>query len=625
VKISCRTSIVPALAAFAAILLWPLASEAQLPRDPVERAKVIAQIFEANARQLTLFDRAGNELARVGARDLYSQPVISPDKTRIAVIKPDVEKETNDVWVINIATANAVRITTSQTREGASSPVWSPDSSQVAYVRLRDGYFGLYRNAATGQGTEELVYKNSAPMTLTDWSMDGRYLSYFSTDLGGGALLAVPVDGTGERTPIEILRSKSQLQGPRLSPDSRYVAYVSNETGRNEVFVRPFDPTGAAQSATAAGPWQISEAGGSGMAYWRRDSKELYYLAPSRAIMAVSVNTSPSFEVGKQTQLFRPSEAMPLAPGVASMSRDGERILIAVPPPQLRQLTVFDRKGQVVSTIGPPGSYVQPGVSPDGARVVVMRTDPQNGNQDIWTYEIATGKGTAITSDTQPDNAPIWSPDGKYVAYVKTSRDGYAAIYRRASDGTGEEEMLFRYTPGAGMVLTDWSQDGKFLTFYTGVIVLVPLVPDVQALDRKEINWLRADYEAGDGRFSPDGRFMAFLSNEIDGERGEVWVRPFDARTPDTPAGPGVRVSKNGAIGMIFWRQDGKELFFMTRDWEVMAVDISTAPTLQIGEPRLLFKLSGPLPGNPLQWKNVSRDGERFVFAMPMRTAAAAR
>jgi len=307
------------------------------------------------------------------------------------------------------------------------------------------------------------------------------------------------------------------------------------------------------------------------------------------------------------------------------MSRDGERILIAVPPPQLRQLTVFDRKGQVVSTIGGPGSYVQPGVSPDGTRVVVMRNDPQTGNQDIWTYEIATGKGTAITNDTQPDNAPIWSPDSKYIAYVKTSRDGYAAIYRRASNGTGEEEMLFRYTPGAGMVLTDWSQDGKFLTFYTGVIVLVPLVPDVKALERKEINWLRADYEAADGRFSPDGRFMAFLSNEVEPERGEVWVRPFDASKPDTPAGPGVRVSKNGAIGMIFWRQDGKELFFMTRDWEVMAVDIDTTSTLQIGEPRLLFKLSGPLPGNPLQWKNVSRDGERFVFAMPMRTATAAR
>src|SRR5438045_4458989 len=92
---SCRTFIVSVLAALAAIVLRPVASEAQLPKDPVERAKVIAQIFEANARQLTLFDCTGNEVARVGARDLYHQPGMSPDKTRIAVIKPVQEEETN--------------------------------------------------------------------------------------------------------------------------------------------------------------------------------------------------------------------------------------------------------------------------------------------------------------------------------------------------------------------------------------------------------------------------------------------------------------------------------------------------------------------------------------------------
>ena len=90
-------------------------------------------------------------------------------------------------------------------------------------------------------------------MTLTDWSMDGRYLSYFSTDLSGGTLFAVPLEATGERKPIEIFRSQSQLAGPRLSPDSRYLVYVSNQSGRNEVYVRSFDPTGATPSA---GPWR---------------------------------------------------------------------------------------------------------------------------------------------------------------------------------------------------------------------------------------------------------------------------------------------------------------------------------------------------------------------------------
>jgi Tol biopolymer transport system component len=611
--------------ALSALLLAAVPGEAQLPRDPAERAKVIAQIMQANARQLTLFDREGKEVSNVGPRDLYQQPVLSPDAKRVAVIRADVDKETNDLWVFDAATGKGIQITSSQAREGATSPAWSPDGSQVAYVALRGGRFGLYRKASSGDGPEEVLYQSpGAPMTLTDWSQDGRFLTYFSTDLSGGALYVLPLNAAGERKPIEVFRSKSQLQGPRLSPDNRFLSYVSNESGRNEVYVRPFDPAAPA-AAPSTGPWQVSDQGGQGMAFWRRDGKELYYLGADRGIRSVEVGAATTTKFGRPTLLFRPSDATPVAPGTASISRDGERVVIAVPPPQLRQLTVYDRAGKVVSTVGQPGLYVQPGLSPDGKHVVVMRNDPQTGNQDIWTYDLATGNGTPVTNDTPPENAPIWSPDGKQVAYAST-RGNYSGIYRKAWDGTGEEELLFRYTPGAGMVLTDWSPDGKFLTFYTGVLLVVPLRANEKALDRKAIEWLREDYDVVQGRFSPDGRFLAYLSNEADAEKLQVYVRPFDANKPETPApGSAVQVSKNGSIGMIFWRQDGKEMYFMTRDWEVMAVDVTTTPTFQAGTPKLLFKLQGPLAGNPAQWKNVSRDGERFIFAMPAAAPAPAR
>jgi Tol biopolymer transport system component len=609
----------------AALFLAPVASQAQLPRDPAERARVIAQIMEVNARQLTLFDRQGRPVSTVGTRDLYNQPVFSPDATRMAVVRPDLEKETNDLWVIDNASGKAIQLTVSKTRENAGSPAWSPDGKQIAFVALREGYFGLYRKASNAQGDEELLYKGSAPMTLTDWSQDGRYLTYFSTDLSGGGLYALPLAGTGERKPIEVYRNKSQNQGPRLSPDSRIMTYTSNVSGRFEVYAIPFDPVAAAGAAPASGPWQLSDQGGTGMVFWRKDGKELYYLAADRAVMVVEVSGGTSPKFGKPQVLFRPSaDLLPaIGPGNASVSRDGERFVIAVPRPQLRQLTVYDRSGKVLSKVGEPGFYNQANMSPDGSRAVVMRVDPRSGNNDIWTVDLASGKGTPITNDNDPQNAPIWSPDGKQVAYVST-HEGISSIYRKAADGTGEAEQVFSYTPGAGMVLTDWSSDNKFMTFFTGVIVLVPIGNNQKASERKEIDWLREDYDAGQGRFSPDNRYIAFLSNEADVERGEVYVRPFDPSKPDAPlTGPAVRVSKDGAVGMVQWRADGKELYFMTRNWEVMAVDVETTPSFKAGTPRMLFSLPGPLPGNPMQWKNVSHDGQRFIFAMPTAGAPA--
>lgn len=600
----------------AALLLTAVHGFAQLPKDPEERAKVIAQIMQANARQMTLFDREGKELNSVGPKDLYQQPVFSPDAKRIAVIKADLEKENNDLWIFEVATGKGKQITFSGSREQSTAPAWAPDGSQVAYVGLRQGAYGLYRKASNGEGAEELLYKSNAPLTLTDWSQDGRYLTYFSSDLSGGAIFAVPLTGTGQRQSIEIFRSKFQVTGPRLSPDDRFAAYISNESGKNELYVRTFNPTAAPGTASSAGPWKISEQGAQGMAFWRRDGKELTFLGPDRGIMVVSVTTSTDFEFGKPKLLFRPSESTPVAPGTASVNRDVDRFVIAVPPPQLRQLTVLDRQGKVVGTIGQPGVFGQVRLSPDGKRLAAVRNDPETGNNDIWVFDVATGKGTAITNDNQPDNSPVWSPDGKHVAYV-SFKDSYNSIYRKAADGTGEAELLFRYTPGAGVPLTDWSPDGKFLTFFTGALLIVPLRAGENALDRKAVEWLREDYDAVVGRFSPDGRFLAFFSNEADVLKMQLYVRPFDANKPDAPAGPAVQVTntKGGVGGFPSWRQDGKEMYFMNLDREVLAVDVTSTPNFQVGTPKVLFKVSDPLAGAPA----ISTDGERFILAMPIK------
>ena len=603
--------------AIASLLLTAVSAFAQLPKDPEERAKVIAQIMQANARQLTLFDRQGQQLNAVGPKDLYNQPVFSPDAKRLAVIRPDLAKENNDLWIFDIATGQGKQITFSAERENSTSPAWSPDGSQIAYSALRQGAYGVYRKATNGEGNEELLYKSNAPTTITDWSQDGRYLTYFSSDLGGGGIYALPLAANGgERKPIEMFRSKFQVTGPRLSPDSRFTVYISNETGKNELYVRPFDPNAAPGAAPKSGPWKISDDGAQGMAFWRRDGKELTFLGPDRGIMSVTLTTSPDFEFQKPKLLFKMSESTPVAPGTASVNRDMDRFVIAVPPPQLRQLTVLDRQGKSVGTIGQPGLFGQIRLSPDGKRIAVTKNDPKTGNNDIWVYDVATGKATQITNDTQPDNNPIWSPDGKKVAYV-SFKDTYNSVYSKSVDGTGEAELLFRYTPGAGLPLTDWSSDGKFLTFFTGVLLVVPLRPNENGLDRKAIDWLREDYEAFAPRFSPDGHSMAYMSNELDVLKGQLYVRPFDPNKPEAPAGPAVQMTniKAGIGGLPSWRQDGKEIYFMNIDREVMAVDVIPGAKVQAGTPRVLFKLPDPLAGGPA----ISSDGERFVVTMPVK------
>ena len=603
-----RTAFLTALGA--ALLANVSTTQAQLPRDPVERARVIAEIMEFNASQITIFDRAAKPLAEVGSRALQGRPVLSPDGKHIAVVRTDLETETADLWVLDVGTGDGTRLTMSKPREFANGPAWAPDGGVVGYVALRDGYYGLYRQPWDGKGPEELLHQSSAPITLTEWSTDGRYLGYFSNDLTGGALYALRLETSGEHTPIEIYRSELQLAGVHFSPDMRYIAYVSNDTGRGELYVRPFEAGPGAEQQ------QVSRDGAQGLGFWRDDGKELFYLAANRSIMAVPVtSTATGLTFGAPTVLFRAPDSLQLGVGNTSIRQDGERFVVAVPPPRLLQLTLLDRDGDAVSTVGAPGVITQPKLSPDGTRIAAIVNDRQTGSNDIWTFDVATGKGTAITSTPTPENGPLWSPDGKDLAYVGI-RESYSSIYRKRADGTGDEEMLFRYTPGAFMGLTDWSRDGNFMTFITGVLVVVPIGTDQDALERKEIDWLREEYDVTESRFSPDGRFIAYLSNEANPDWTDVYIRPFDPDKPESPPpGEALRVSTNGSNGMISWRQDAKEMYFLSREWEVIAVDITTSPTLQAGAPRILFKLPGPLVGGG----DVSGDGERFVFALPAR------
>jgi Tol biopolymer transport system component len=277
----------------------------------------------------------------------------------------------------------------------------------------------------------------------------------------------------------------------------------------------------------------------------------------------------------------------------------------------LQQLTVFDRQGTIVSRVGEPGSYAQAAFSPDGSRLAVIKRDPDSDAQDVWTLDVATGRGTPITSDSAPDTAPVWSPDGRQIAFVSV-RENTHGIYRRPANGEGSEERLYQHSSGAQIVLTDWSADGRFLCFWSGdTMYVLPL-----SGDRKPIELSKDGVVGRGGRLSPDSRFLAFNSNAAGG-RFQIYVRPFDPARP-LPDASNTQVSRESGLGGIVWNRTGTELLFLSQPpgQSLMAVEIVTTSGFQTSEPRKLFELP-PGSGAPAQLSSVSTaDGQRFIFAV---------
>jgi mono/diheme cytochrome c family protein len=288
----------------------------------------------------------------------------------------------------------------------------------------------------------------------------------------------------------------------------------------------------------------------------------------------------------------------------------------------LQQLTIFDRQGTVISRVGDPAAYSQASFSPDGSRLAVIKRDLDADTQDVWAIDIATGKGTAVTSDAALDSAPVWSPDGRSIAYVSV-RDNTHGLYRRAADGSGKEERLYVHGTGATIVLTDWSLDGRFLCFWScDTMFVLPVGGDGKPVELK-----RDDFFGRGGRFSPDGRFLAFNANNAG--PFQIYARSLDSSTgqpsPAETNGGRTQVSGDGGIGGIVWRKDGKEIFYLSTPPKqtVMAAEVTMTPTLVVRPPTRLFEIPSPIVA-PAQLSNIgSADGQRFVFAVPVPTKAA--
>jgi Tol biopolymer transport system component len=267
--------------------------------------------------QLVWFDRTGRQLDTVGATAVYRNSAFSRDR-RFAVFERGAP---SDLWILDFDKQGPTRMSTD--RAGNRSPLWSPDGRTIVFVSSRNGVEGLYERRVGAVSGDSLLRQNDVPMSLSDWSRDGRYLAYAA----GGDVWALPRFGT--REPVQVTASPFfQDLDAAFSPDGRWIAYVSDESsgisrrGEGDVFVQSF-PLHEFKR-------QVSTAGGF-VPRWSDDGTELFYVAPDGTLMAASITARGStLEIDPPRPLFRPGF------GQADLARyevfAGNRFLVNVRP-----------------------------------------------------------------------------------------------------------------------------------------------------------------------------------------------------------------------------------------------------------------------------------------------------
>ncbi len=268
--------------------------------------------------QLAWLDRAGKLLGTLGPAGLFNQPMLSPDGQRVAMNNESLGQ--GDIWILELKRGTSTRFTFDPARD--VSALWSPDGTRIVFGSDRGGQWGLYQKISSGAGSDELLLRTGQTTFPDDWSLDGRFIIY---EIDGGPktkfdLWVLPL--FGDRKPFPFLQTEFTEQHAQFSPDGRFIAYVSDESGRAEVYVQSFPASG--------GKWQVSTGGGD-QPQWRRDGRELFYVAPDKNLMAVTDTLGATFEAGTPVQLFKtrvPQSTLIGERNNFAVAPDGQRLLV---------------------------------------------------------------------------------------------------------------------------------------------------------------------------------------------------------------------------------------------------------------------------------------------------------
>ncbi len=509
-------------------------------------------------------------------------PRISPDGRLLAFDATDVEGKAR-IWVrpLNSLTAQPLPGT-----DGGARPFWSPDSKYIGF--MADGV--LKKIEATGGPATKIC--DAPGGSDGSWSPEGVILF---DGTGTDPIYRVPASGGARAVAVKTdpARKITSVGWPEFLPDGRHYLYM----------------------ATGDKPEDSS--------YWvgAIDSNESRMLAPAQTLVTYA---PPGYlvTVRERTLVAQAFDAkalkilgepIPLAEKIAtdnvglarfSVSRNG--VLAYRTGESGGRMVWRDRGGRELETLGDPADYGNPVLSPGGDRLAFNLTDGRSGKNDIWVRDLARGVNSRFSLGAGINYRPVWSPDGGTIVFV-SERGDTPDLYEKSTRGSGEEKLLLH--TDEPKFASSWSRDGRYIAYASRN---AKSFWDCWALptfgDRKPIPIATGAFVETQPVFSPDGRFVAYSSNESG--RTEIYVQTF----PD--AGGKWQVSNGGGVDPS-WKADGKELYYRAPDQKLMAVEVASGSELRAGIPKPLFLLR-LRPGNPRNKYLPAPDGQRFLVVEPL-------
>jgi Tol biopolymer transport system component len=513
---------------------------------------------------------------------------LSPDGRQLAFVAAS-SSGARVIWVRSIDSPTAQPI---EGTENASDVFWSPDSQQLGF--FADGR--LKRVPAAG-GAAQVITTIMGRTFGATWSAHGVILFAI---LDGDGLFRVSAAG-GQPTRVTSLDTSAGDQrhtAPEFLPDGRRFLFnvVSGGFVRSQAYVGSLDSPDRQALIGIPSPARYAPTGH-------------ILFTSGGALMA------QTFDVDTLELSGEPFEVAKRVGGANgnpfSVSANGSLAYSPVPDTET-ELKWFDRAGTFLGLAAPRNGYLNPELSPDDQRIAVdIRI--QN-NVDVWTLDVS--RRQRLTTHEAADFTPVWSPDGTVLGFT-SYRGGLGRLYRRAVEAVADEGTLVLETT-TEQRLSDWSRDGRYLLFVQEEPATGDRPPheDIYAISLDNAEPIRVtDTVSGEGnpRFSPDGRWIAYVS-DVSGQ-SEVYVQSFPRRGPQQQVSAGDGRSPR-------WNDDGTEIYYVTTDGTVMAVSfMSSGDTARIGIPTRLFQTAVEFTGID-RILNVSKDGRFLLNVVPDDRAA---